>query len=241
METWNTIWFSERPEIPGSIGWDARHPRTATKVKFRRNNDGTVFTLFNVHLDHKGMKARKESARLLLEKVREAYVDGAVFLLGDLNSTETDPAYLILTGNNYQARKGENDTLANLQQLNDKCASDYACHDSDESIDLHEDSTADTQESNINDQFLMDAHYELLTRLQSESGTLSGPYGYRDTFTSFGSGDEFKRAPIRIDFIMYLQDHRWLIRTLQTAVLSNQFDDGLYISDHRPVLTKLSW
>ncbi|KAG1079408.1 hypothetical protein G6F42_023782 [Rhizopus arrhizus] len=34
VEDWKTIWLSEQPEVAGSISWDARHPRTATKVTY---------------------------------------------------------------------------------------------------------------------------------------------------------------------------------------------------------------
>ncbi|KAI8989597.1 Endonuclease/exonuclease/phosphatase [Pilobolus umbonatus] len=254
METWNTIWFSEQPDVPGSRGWDSKHPRTATEVKFRRNSDRTLFTLYNVHLDHKGTIAREQSAKLLLERARKASEDGAVFLLGDLNSTEVDPAYLILTGNKYQNSKRGNDTLANLQPLNEICSTAYAKLD-ETGFDTSNNSLLDECKSiettkiestqNVYEQapFLIDTHYELVTRLNSKDapGTLSGPYGHRDTFTSFGSGEEFKRAPIRIDFIMTLNDQNHPVQTIRYAVLSNQFDDGLFISDHRPVLAKLSW
>ncbi|CEI96916.1 hypothetical protein RMCBS344292_11059 [Rhizopus microsporus] len=32
IESWKTVWLSETPENVGSIGWDARHSRTATQV-----------------------------------------------------------------------------------------------------------------------------------------------------------------------------------------------------------------
>ncbi|KAG1059433.1 hypothetical protein G6F42_028320 [Rhizopus arrhizus] len=92
--------------------------------------------------------------------------------------------------------------------------------------------------------YFLDAHYELTSRLASKGkpGTLSGPYGFRNTLTSFGEGSQdFDRAPIRIDFIMPLESNTAHVKVLQSAILCNHFDDGLYISVHRPVLAKLSW
>ena len=63
---------------------------------------------------------------MILEKAREASDKGAVILLGDLNSTEDDPAYLCLTNGKYKNSKGSNDTLSNLQELNEVCASAYS-------------------------------------------------------------------------------------------------------------------
>jgi endonuclease/exonuclease/phosphatase family metal-dependent hydrolase len=213
-------------------------------------------------LDHKGDTARKESSKLILDRARTAAATTEpVFLLGDLNSTEEDPAYLTLTGSKYQNTKGFNDTLANLEQLNSTCASAFASKTG---------APVRTQQSSIHlpthrvirpgqilenlkkqkqqeeeaeaEKYFVDTHYELMTRLSAKGapGTLSGPFGYRDTFTSFGSGDEFERAPIRIDFIMAL-DNTTKVKVIHFAVLSNQFDDGLVISDHRPVIARLSW
>lgn len=199
----------------------------------------------------------------MLERAREASKLGAVFLLGDLNSTEEDPAYVTLTGAKYENAKGNNDTLANLQELNQTCASAYSSktgnpvRTDDNSITLPthrvirpgqilanlRKQQAQEQAQEQEELYFVDANYELLTRLQSKGapGTLSGPYGFRDTFTSFGEGDEFKRAPIRIDFIMALRCPTVQVKVRHFAVLSNQFDDGLIISDHRPVLARISW
>lgn len=210
-------------------------------------------------MDHKGLVAREEGSRLILERARSASELGPVFLLGDLNSTESDPAYLILTGSKYEHTKGSSDTLANLDKLNDTCASAFTNKTGMPTSTKEGSITLPThrvirpgqilanlkkqEEEEHAEKYFLDTQYELITRVDSKgaAGTLSGPYGYRDTFTSFGSGDEFKRAPIRIDFIMALQSNQIKVKVLCVAVLSNQFDDGLIISDHRPVIAKVSW
>lgn len=84
-------------EDPGEVvaGWDAAFPRVATVARLRRA-DGTAFTLFDVHFDHRGERAGVESARLLREWVADA--QGPVVVAGDLNSTPADEPYRILTG-----------------------------------------------------------------------------------------------------------------------------------------------
>lgn len=215
-------------------------------------------------MDHVGIQAREEGSKLLLEKAREAGDKGAVILLGDLNSTEDDPAYLCLTNSKYKNSKGSNDTLSNLQELNQVCASAYS-EKSGEPVRTQENHITlpthrvirpgqilanmkkqkEQQEHVQNsEKYFLDVHYELISRLRSKGrpGTLSGPYGNRDTLTSFGKGtNDFDRAPIRIDFIMSLESSNVNVKVLQAATLCNRFDDGLYISDHRPVLAKLSW
>lgn len=88
-----TRWLSPTPSVPGSVGWDASHPRIATRVRLRHRGTGTAFDAWNVHLDHEGRQARIESARLL-----SAWIDRSVptVLLGDLNATPSSPPHTIL-------------------------------------------------------------------------------------------------------------------------------------------------
>lgn len=198
-----------------------------------------------------------------MNRARAASDLGAVFLLGDLNSTESDPAYLTLTGSKYENLKGSNDTLANLEELNNTCALAFTnktgipTSTKEGSINLPthrvirpgqilanlKKQKQEQEEQEQAEKYFIDAQYALMTRINTkgEPGTLSGPFGFRDTFTSFGSGEEFKRAPIRIDFIMALESNTTKVKVLLVAVLPNQFDDGLIISDHRPVFAKVTW
>ena len=65
-------------------------------------------------------------------------------------------------------------------------------------------------------------------------------YGNSHTFTSFGSTD---KPPTRIDYIFYsnpIISEQNLHFTIQNyAVLSNQFEDGVFNSDHRAVVTDI--
>lgn len=59
-------------------------------------------------------------------------------------------------------------------------------------------------------------------------------YGDEMTFTSFGYVDNF---PVRIDFIFSRKGDKVIYRTY--GVLSNRFDDGVYLSDHRACIADI--
>lgn len=94
----NTFWLSETPDVPGSKSWDAALPRIVTWAQFRDLENGKVFFHFNTHFDHIGIEARKQSAVLLLEKVRSIAGTSPVIVTGDFNCSEGDVPYQILSG-----------------------------------------------------------------------------------------------------------------------------------------------
>lgn len=88
----NTFWLAENTDEP-TVGWDAALPRICTWGQFRDKRTGFTFFLFNTHFDHRGVEARKESAKLILEKIREIAADAPVVLTGDLNLDQESEAY----------------------------------------------------------------------------------------------------------------------------------------------------
>ena len=81
------FWLSETPEKP-SLGWDSSNNiRICSWAKFKDRNTRKVFYFFNVHFDHKGIEARKQSAHLMLKKINEIAGNYPVICTGDLNST----------------------------------------------------------------------------------------------------------------------------------------------------------
>lgn len=82
-----TFWLSDEPARPGSKGWDASLPRICTWVVFEAA-DGARFTVFNTHFDHRGPRARLESARLLARRVAQRSGSGPALVIGDLNAGE---------------------------------------------------------------------------------------------------------------------------------------------------------
>jgi len=85
------FWLSETPDQPGK-GWDATHNRICSWAKFKDANTKQAFYVFNVHFDNKGMVARRESGKLMVQKIREIAGNAPVICTGDFNSTpEIEP------------------------------------------------------------------------------------------------------------------------------------------------------
>ena len=88
------FWLSETPDKPG-LGWDAVCIRICTWGKFAV--DGTVFYYFNLHMDHVGVVARREAAKLVVSKIKEIAQCAPVVLTGDFNVDQTNEIYTIFT------------------------------------------------------------------------------------------------------------------------------------------------
>src|SRR5258705_1409879 len=66
-----TFWLSETPEEPGSKSWDAAYTRVVTWAKLKDRKTKKEFFAFNTHFDHMGQVARRESAKIVLKRVKE--------------------------------------------------------------------------------------------------------------------------------------------------------------------------
>jgi len=87
VEKHGDYWLSETPDRP-SKGWDAKCcNRIASWAKFHDRVNGRRFFVFNVHFDHQGEVARRESAKLMLRKMREIAGNSTAICIGDFNST----------------------------------------------------------------------------------------------------------------------------------------------------------
>jgi len=96
-----TFWLSETPAIPGSKSWDAAITRIVTWARFKDKKTKRVFFAFNTHFDHMGKKARAESARIILNKVKEIAGSSPAIVTGDFNSEPGDePIQIILDKTN---------------------------------------------------------------------------------------------------------------------------------------------
>jgi endonuclease/exonuclease/phosphatase family metal-dependent hydrolase len=92
-----TIWLSETPDVPGSIGWDAVLPRTATLVLLHDRKTGKVIRVANAHFSHIGEESRALAARMLSLQFSMSTADVDI-LLGDLNAEAGSTALEILEG-----------------------------------------------------------------------------------------------------------------------------------------------
>ena len=91
----NTFWLSPTPDVP-SKGWDAKYNRICTWVHLRHKVTGKKICFMNVHFDHRGVQARIESAKLMLDCIKKNCKGMSVIISGDFNVTQTSDSYKVL-------------------------------------------------------------------------------------------------------------------------------------------------
>ncbi len=91
------FWLSETPEIPGSKSWDAAITRMVTWARFRDRKTKKIFFAFNTHFDHIGQVARRESAKIVLNRVKAIAGNSPVVFTGDFNAKPSDEPIIIIT------------------------------------------------------------------------------------------------------------------------------------------------
>ncbi len=90
------FWLSETPEVPGSKGWDTSQCRICTWGKFEDKTTKWQFWVFNLHMDHRGVVARREGAKLVLSRIKEMCGDDPYILTGDFNVDQKNEIYSII-------------------------------------------------------------------------------------------------------------------------------------------------
>ena len=107
------FWLSETPDKPG-LGWDAACIRICTWGRFSINDSQREsrrrglfgrgpkpkekeLYFFNLHMDHVGVVARREAAKLVVAKVQEIAQGAPVFITGDFNVDQYNEIYTIFT------------------------------------------------------------------------------------------------------------------------------------------------
>lgn len=94
------FWFSETPQIP-SKGWDAAINRICSWGEFEEKNTEFHFYVFNLHLDHIGVEARKNSILLLLSEIKNIAGDQPVIVMGDFNVDQSSEPYKIMENSDF--------------------------------------------------------------------------------------------------------------------------------------------
>ena len=92
------FWLNETPDRP-ALGWDAACIRICTWGHFRDRLTQKDFYFLNLHMDHVGVKARRESAKLVMQRIT-AMTDGGkklAVLTGDFNVPQTNELYSLFT------------------------------------------------------------------------------------------------------------------------------------------------
>jgi endonuclease/exonuclease/phosphatase family metal-dependent hydrolase len=86
------FWLSPVTDKPNK-GWDAACIRICSWGRFEEIASGKTFYFFNVHYDHKGETAQKESSKLIVEMIKKIAGNADVILTGDFNVDEHHEAY----------------------------------------------------------------------------------------------------------------------------------------------------
>jgi len=95
------FWLSETPHIEGSIGWDAKCPRTVVLKQLQHKASNHSFIIANTHYDHVGKMANANSAQVIHDELSSIKPSCATLLCGDFNSSEQSPAYEQILSNGF--------------------------------------------------------------------------------------------------------------------------------------------
>ncbi|WP_372774147.1 endonuclease/exonuclease/phosphatase family protein [Mangrovibacterium sp.] len=99
------FWLSETPDGP-SMGWDAACYRICTYIKLEEYDGRKNFWVFNTHFDHLGVEAKRESARLVMSKIKELNNDKLpVVLTGDFNLTPDESAITYISRRMHDSKE----------------------------------------------------------------------------------------------------------------------------------------
>ena len=90
------FWLSETPDRP-SMGWDAAYVRICTWGKYKDKDSRKIFFFFNLHMDHIGVVARREAAKLVVGRIKKMTGKYPMILTGDFNVDQTNEIYQIFT------------------------------------------------------------------------------------------------------------------------------------------------
>ncbi len=90
-----TFWLSPTPEVP-SKGWDAKYNRICSWGLFKHKATGKKFYFLNVHFDHRGVQARLEASKQIVNYVKKVCKGTPVIISGDYNVTQHSDSYKVL-------------------------------------------------------------------------------------------------------------------------------------------------
>lgn len=89
------FWLAPITDKPNK-GWDAALPRICSWGSFQEIKTGYKFFYFNLHMDHIGVVARRESAKLVLTKIKTIAGKAPVIFSGDFNVDQTSDSYAVI-------------------------------------------------------------------------------------------------------------------------------------------------
>ncbi|QRW15092.1 hypothetical protein RhiLY_14091 [Ceratobasidium sp. AG-Ba] len=228
------FWLSSTPDKPGSVGWDAGQTRMATLAEFTTVKDAVPFYVFNTHYDERGMQSRTESSKLILKHVDQLVAKALstsgspplVFLVGDLNSPDTEEGYRTLTGWRYASNKNSDPPQQSLAGGTTFLDSRHELH---------------TRASTVNFALLLGARYGdwlatftgfgehdrrnvIDVVLAADTGAVGAIQSNKQEHA--GGGDQ-KVLPSSTR-------EQWIVS--RYGVIPNRFEGGFLVSDHRMVI-----
>lgn len=89
------FWLSPTPDRPGK-GWDAACVRICTWGVFRLKHTKFKFVYYNLHMDHVGVTARAESAKMIMERIRADKHHLPAVLSGDFNIDQDNDGFKLI-------------------------------------------------------------------------------------------------------------------------------------------------
>lgn len=90
------FWLSPTDTEHPNVGWDAALTRICTWAQFKEIKTGFVFNFFNIHMDHIGVVARRESAKLVIKKINELTGNVPTIFTGDFNTDQNSEPYGVI-------------------------------------------------------------------------------------------------------------------------------------------------
>jgi len=97
---WGEFWLSPTPDAVASVGWDAAITRMAVWARVRIRGTESALRVYGTHFDHRGERARVESARLIAGHAADA---GPSVVMGDLNVPEEAEAMQVFFDGGYRS------------------------------------------------------------------------------------------------------------------------------------------
>jgi len=95
IESGRDFWLSKTPEVHLSKDWDSAYPRMLSWATVRMQKQRVRLTAAVTHLDHVGVEARLQQARIISDWAGRQ--DLPVLLLGDFNADPESAVHSVLT------------------------------------------------------------------------------------------------------------------------------------------------
>lgn len=94
------FWMSTITDKPNK-GWDAVLPRICSWGQFQEIKTKHTFYYFNLHMDHIGIVARRESAKLVLDTIKKMAGNSPAILSGDFNVDQNNESYTLINSSGF--------------------------------------------------------------------------------------------------------------------------------------------